>query len=226
MSSRFFTFSYFILFSNIFNQLKSTWSRFSERTVTKQYRSTKKSTKPGEWSNKRAPWSRPGGHPPHIQQKIYPPIDPLNPTSFFESNVSRWSTHPQSSSRLALYGVPSQDIPALLDAFTSAVKAKELSSPELEEYYTLSRLAHVQSHDSDREIDIYSTTFFAWVSHPSSSTPRLSNSSHGSLIPPPPPRAFPTSHRQQRNTSFNLHKLPIVRSYTNNIQLHGKCIEK
>ncbi|KIK01317.1 hypothetical protein K443DRAFT_98809 [Laccaria amethystina LaAM-08-1] len=143
-------------------------------SITKRYRSTKNSkpATPGVWSNQRAPWSRPSVH---IHQNTYPPIDPLNPTSsFFESNVSRWSTHPQSSSRLALYGVPSQDIPALLNAFTSAVQAKELSSPELEDYYTLSRLAHVQSHDSDREIDIiYSTTFFAWVSHPSS-TPRLS----------------------------------------------------
>ena len=51
-----------------------------------------------------------------------------------------------------------QNIPALIHAFTSAVKAKDFSSPELEEYYTLFRLAHVQSHDSDREIDIiYST---------------------------------------------------------------------
>ena len=152
---------------------KPTWL-----SITKRYHTSKKSkpATPGQWSNQRSPWSRPVVHRPHIHQNTYPPIDLLNvPSFFFESNVSRWSTHPQSSSRLALYGVPSQDIPALLNAFTSAVKAKELSSPELEDYYTLSRLAHVQSHDSDREIDIiYSTTFFAWVSHPSS-TPRLSN---------------------------------------------------
>ena len=98
-----------------------------------------KSTKPGEWSNQCAPWSCPGGHPPHIYQNTYPPIDPLNFTfSIFESYVSRWSTHPQPSSYLTLYGIPSQDFPALLDPFTSAVKAKEPSSPELEEYYTLS----------------------------------------------------------------------------------------
>ena len=179
-------------------------------SLTKRYRSTKKSTKPGEWSNKRAPWSRPGIHPPHIQQKIYPPIDALNATSFFESNVSRWSTHLQSSSRLALYGVPSQDIPTLLDAFTSAVEAKELSSPELEEYYTLSRLAHVQSHDSDREIDIiYSTTFFAWVSHPSNPYgPQLSN------IP--------------QTTTDHIIELAQATDpfYMNNTQLHGRCIEK
>ena len=73
--------------------------------------------------------------------------------SFFEHNLA-------IHSRLA--GSIGADIP-------------ELSSPELEEYYTLSRLTHVQSHDSDREIDIiYSTTFFAWVSHPSS-TPHLSS---------------------------------------------------
>ena len=142
-------------------------------SITKQYHSTKKSTKPGQGSNQRAPWSCPGGHygrhPPHIPQNTYPPIDPLNATSFFESNISRWSMHPQTSSHLALYGVPSQDILALLDTFTSAVKAKELSSPELEDYSTLSRLSHIQLHDSNREIDvIYSTTFFAWISHPSS----------------------------------------------------------
>jgi len=33
LSSRFFAFSYFILFSNIFSQLKSTWARFSETAV-------------------------------------------------------------------------------------------------------------------------------------------------------------------------------------------------
>ena len=132
---------------------------------------------PGVWSNQRTPWSRPGGHyggrPPQIHQNTYLPIDPLDASSSFETNVSRWSTHPQPSSRLALYGVPLQDIPALLNAFTSAVEAKELSSPELEEYYTLSRLAHVQSHDSHRE---YST----WVSHPSS-TPQLSNIPHKTM---------------------------------------------
>ena len=82
-------------------------------------------------------WWTLGGHPLHIHQNTYPPIDLLNAPSF-ETNVSRWRTHPQSLSRLALYGVPLQDIPALINAFTSAVKAKELSSPELEEYYTLS----------------------------------------------------------------------------------------
>ena len=102
-------------------------------------------------------WWTLGGHRPHIHQNTYPPIDPLDASSSFETNVSRWSTHPQSSSRLALYGVPLQNIPTLLNAFTSAVKAKELSSPELEEYYTLSRLAHVQSHDNKREIDIIYT---------------------------------------------------------------------
>ena len=73
--------------------------------------------------------------------------------SFFERNLAIHS---------CLAGSIGADIP-------------ELSSPELEEYYTLFRLAHIQSHDGDREINIiYRSTFFAWVSHPSS-TPCLSS---------------------------------------------------
>lgn len=56
-------------------------------------------------------------------KKPYPTANPNN-IAFFESQIIRWATHPQTAIWLALYGISLSSIRPLLSAFTSAVLAK------------------------------------------------------------------------------------------------------
>ncbi|KAF9460877.1 P-loop containing nucleoside triphosphate hydrolase protein [Collybia nuda] len=95
-------------------------------------------------------------------------IKPQNIAEVFQSGINQWSESRPLHQRLCTFGIPSEEIRPLLQAFVSAVQQGQLSTPEGFEKYGLIRFSQDMSSSqylSETDV-IYSTILFTWASDP------------------------------------------------------------
>lgn len=140
-----------------------------------------------------------------------------NVPTFLRVRVSDWSRMPNLVRRLEAFGIPSEDVHPLLQAFVSDVQDGLLEQPRSQEQYTLDRFSGNYSSSYHGRIDeVLTNIFYSWASDPlhqhfletivPSTTLQQINELHTAAILAYPAEDYPEARRIKRK--FIMHVGP------------------